>query len=291
VIFSSSNKRSGIMKNSIHYLLAFSFGALLFTYYVPNVTMAQSADQLFLSSQPPRPTPQVPPTEEEADDQEVVSESSQTSDMSTTEATDYDTEQDSSSAQASSQIEQEQTDSEEDQLSPIEDQAVLASPMVKSTDHADMASLYSPELPSNPSKLGAYKREYEGSATVSESTYDAMLESNFQAALNRHPFEGPWMLEVKGETQDVRFEFRQHDKNKIRVDGAWRGDRSEYGAYGLLSDSSLIDDYLEINYQRFGDPSPSILMMRASGRGLYVGQVLSPEGTLKSATLKRLYRP
>jgi hypothetical protein len=254
--------------------------------YTQTVSSIQQASEPNQSSSPPT---KLPNDQEEADDgitDEDESEISVQADESQEESSGTDPQQQSANPPQSNQ---EQTDSEEGPVAADEDKDLRTT--LRKDEIVDFTALNLPSLPANPSQIGTYRRDYEGDSTPAERNYELMLESNFQAALNRHPFEGPWVLEIEGHTQSLRFEIRQNDKNKNRIDGAWHGDRSEYGAYGLLSDSSLVDDYLEINYKSPGEASPSILMMRADGKGRYIGHLLNPEGQIKSATLKRLYRP
>jgi len=208
--------------------LAIANLALIIAIGAPLSAWAQT-DSLFLPSvspvkplviqTPPQAPPQTPsktPSQAQSSDSDEVDEEDRA----------QDDDQDTNKDQASPSVDAEQTDSEEGQAAQDEGMNAPA-PITGGKNHneADLAALYLPNLPANPSQIGNYAREYEGEATSSERQYEAMLESNFQAALNRHPFEGPWILEIEGETQNPRFEFRQNDQNKSRIDGAWRGEK------------------------------------------------------------------
>jgi hypothetical protein len=142
-------------------------------------------------------------------------------------------------------------------------------------------------LPDNPSLVGQYSRDYEGPLSDAELRYQASISSGVARSIPRNSIEGAWELSLSGSSPFVMFEFRQVDKVRARIDGAWRGLGQAPLHYGFLSDVTRFGNELEINFVKFNEPAPHVLFLTRLSDALWRGTMLAPDGTKQDVTLKR----
>ena len=144
-----------------------------------------------------------------------------------------------------------------------------------------------PNLPANPLTVGNYRRDYEGPLSDAELRYQSSINSGFISAKSKNTLEGSWELSISNDSAFVMFEFRQIDKVKSRIDGAWRGLGTQPLHYGFLSDVTRFGNEVEINFVRSSKSAPHIIYLSRYNDDLWRGIMLAPDGSKQDVVLKR----